>query len=42
MKLKIDKQQPLTLMFDGERLSPLDVIADSEIEDMDCIEVLFK
>jgi hypothetical protein len=29
-------------MFDGERLKPMDVVADSEIEDMDTIEVLFK
>lgn len=41
-RLNIDKQQPITLMFDGERLVPLDIIADSEVEDMDCIEVLFK
>jgi hypothetical protein len=29
-------------MFDGERLEPTDVIADSEIEDMDVIEVHIK
>lgn len=41
-KLKIPKQQPITLTFDGERLSPLDTVADAEIEDMDSIEVQFK
>ncbi|CAO2649127.1 Nn.00g100760.m01.CDS01 [Neocucurbitaria sp. VM-36] len=41
-KLKIDKNQPLTLTFDGDRLSPLDTVADTEIEDMDAVEVLFK
>ncbi|KAH9860676.1 hypothetical protein J1614_012008 [Plenodomus biglobosus] len=41
-KLKISKQQPITLTFDGERLSPLDTVADAEIEDMDSIEVQFK
>ncbi|OAL53163.1 hypothetical protein IQ07DRAFT_585105 [Pyrenochaeta sp. DS3sAY3a] len=41
-KFKIGDGQPLTLMFDGERLSPLDCIADSDIEDQDCLEVLFK
>jgi hypothetical protein len=29
-------------MFDGERLMPLDTVADTDIEDMDAIEVLFK
>ena len=29
-------------MFDNERLSPLDTVADSEIEDLDSIEVHFK
>jgi hypothetical protein len=29
-------------MFDGERLMPLDTVADSEIEDLDAIEILFK
>ncbi|KAF1845809.1 uncharacterized protein K460DRAFT_417004 [Cucurbitaria berberidis CBS 394.84] len=41
-KREIDKNQPLTLTFDGDRLSPLDIVADSEIEDMDGIEVHFK
>jgi hypothetical protein len=34
--------QPLTLMFDGERLSPLDSVDSMDIEDEDSIEVLFK
>jgi hypothetical protein len=29
-------------MFDGERLSPMDAIVDSEVEDMDSIDVLLK
>lgn len=39
---KIAQTQPLTLMFDGERLSPMDIIADSDLEDMDSIDVLLK
>lgn len=39
---KIVQTQPLTLMFDGERLSPMDKIEDSELEDMDSIDVLLK
>ncbi|KAL1654910.1 hypothetical protein SLS61_002659 [Didymella pomorum] len=39
---KIVRTQPLTLMFDGERLSPMDKISDSELEDMDSIDVLLK
>ncbi|EUC45773.1 hypothetical protein COCMIDRAFT_94669 [Bipolaris oryzae ATCC 44560] len=38
----IDKNQPITLMFDGDRLMPLDTVADYEMEDKDGIEVLFK
>jgi hypothetical protein len=38
----IDKSQTITLMFDGERLSPLDTVEDAGIEDQDVIEVLFK
>ncbi|KAH8726290.1 ubiquitin-2 like Rad60 SUMO-like-domain-containing protein [Phaeosphaeriaceae sp. PMI808] len=38
----IDPSQPVTLMFDGDRLPPLITIADSEIEDMDSIDILFK
>lgn len=41
-KLKVPQEQPITLMFDNERLSPLDTVADSEIEDLDSIEVHFK
>lgn len=29
-------------MFDGDRLAPLDTIADSEVEDMDSIDVVFN
>lgn len=29
-------------MFDGDRLVPMDTIAESDIEDMDSIDVLFK
>jgi hypothetical protein len=39
---KIVQTQPLTLMFDGERLSPMDIISSSELEDMDSIDVLLK
>ncbi|XP_014552286.1 hypothetical protein COCVIDRAFT_41534 [Bipolaris victoriae FI3] len=38
----VDKNQPITLMFDGDRLMPLDTVADYEMEDRDGIEVLFK
>ncbi|KAJ5064710.1 ubiquitin-2 like Rad60 SUMO-like-domain-containing protein [Bipolaris maydis] len=38
----IDKSQPITLMFDGDRLMPMDTVADYEMEDRDGIEVLFK
>ncbi|KAF2031756.1 hypothetical protein EK21DRAFT_62513 [Setomelanomma holmii] len=38
----VPKSQPITLMFDGDRLAPMDTIADSEVEDMDSIDVLFK
>ncbi|CBX90454.1 hypothetical protein IAQ61_001959 [Plenodomus lingam] len=41
-KLKIQKDQPVTLYFDGERLSPLDTVADAGIEDLDSIEVRLK
>ncbi|KAI8935771.1 hypothetical protein NX059_007291 [Plenodomus lindquistii] len=40
-KNKVPKEQPVTLTFDGERLSPLDTVADADIEDMDAIDVLF-
>lgn len=38
----IAKTQPLTLMFDGDRLSPMDTVQDTELEDMDAIDVLLK
>jgi hypothetical protein len=38
----IDESQPVTLIFDGERLVPMDVIADSDLEDMDSIDVVFR
>jgi hypothetical protein len=38
----IEPAQPITLMFDGERLVPMDTIAESEVEDLDSIDVLFK
>ncbi|KAJ4987209.1 hypothetical protein SVAN01_07361 [Stagonosporopsis vannaccii] len=38
----IARSQPLTLMFDGDRLSPLDIVQDTELEDMDAIDVLLK
>lgn len=38
----IDESQPITLMFDGDRLVPMDTVAETEIEDMDSIDVLFK
>tara|TARA_R110002003_G_scaffold110_2_gene9242 strand:- start:11657 stop:12514 length:858 start_codon:yes stop_codon:yes gene_type:complete len=38
----VPKSQPITLMFDGDRLAPMDTVADSEVEDMDSIDVLFK
>ncbi|KAH7402109.1 ubiquitin-2 like Rad60 SUMO-like-domain-containing protein [Phaeosphaeria sp. MPI-PUGE-AT-0046c] len=38
----VDESQPITLMFDGDRLVPMDTIAESEVEDMDSIDVLFK
>ena len=38
----IAKTQPVTLMFDGERLSPMDTVQDTELEDMDALDVLLK
>ncbi|KAF1964992.1 hypothetical protein BU23DRAFT_575202 [Bimuria novae-zelandiae CBS 107.79] len=38
----IPQEQSVTLMFDGERLKTIDTIADTEIEDMDAIEVHLK
>ncbi|KAF1942700.1 hypothetical protein EJ02DRAFT_421887 [Clathrospora elynae] len=42
LKAKVDKSQPITLMFDGERLLPMDEVSSQDFEDMDVIEVLFK
>lgn len=39
---RIAKTQPLTLMFDGDRLSPMDTVQDIELEDLDSIDVLLK
>ncbi|KAF2733732.1 hypothetical protein EJ04DRAFT_266879 [Polyplosphaeria fusca] len=41
-KHRIPEEQPVSLFFDGARLKPMESIADSEIEDMDTIEVHFK
>lgn len=41
-KRNVEKTQPLTLMFDGDRLSPMDTVQDVELEDMDGIDVMFK
>ncbi|KAF1954009.1 hypothetical protein CC80DRAFT_494248 [Byssothecium circinans] len=38
----VPAEQPITLMADGERLKPMDVIGDYDIEDNDSIEVHFK
>ena len=39
---KISRSQPVTLMFDGDRLSPMDIVQDSELEDMDSVDVMLK
>jgi hypothetical protein len=41
-KRNVDKAQPLTLMFDGDRLSPMDTVQDVDLEDMDAIDVMLK
>lgn len=41
-KLGIADTQPITLMFDGERLRPMDTVEDADIDDMDVIEVHLK
>ncbi|XPT02212.1 hypothetical protein M3J09_011333 [Ascochyta lentis] len=41
-KRNISKTQPVTLMFDGERLSPMDTVQDTELEDMDAVDVMLK
>ncbi|CAI6341574.1 unnamed protein product [Periconia digitata] len=38
----IPAEQPITLMIDDERLKPMDVISDYEIEDNDTIDVYLK
>ncbi|KAF2644279.1 hypothetical protein P280DRAFT_466934 [Massarina eburnea CBS 473.64] len=38
----ISADQPITLMFDDERLKPMDVVSDYDIEDEDSIDVYFK
>lgn len=40
--MKIPQAQPVTLMFDGDRLKPMDTVSDADIDDMDVIEVHFK
>lgn len=40
MEVGLDKE--VTLSFDGEELHPEQIIQDSEIEDMDSIEVSIK
>ncbi|KAF9730470.1 hypothetical protein PMIN02_002020 [Paraphaeosphaeria minitans] len=42
MAMKIPKEQAVTLMFDGDRLKPMDTVADIDVDDMDAIEVHFK
>ncbi|CAN9369299.1 hypothetical protein CC77DRAFT_1040136 [Alternaria alternata] len=41
---KIDKNQPVTLMFDGDRMMPLDTVADYDVDEEETcmIEVLLK
>ncbi|KAI4935453.1 uncharacterized protein J4E92_002742 [Alternaria infectoria] len=39
---KIDKSQPITLMFDGERLMPMDTVEECDLDDKCMVEVLFK
>jgi hypothetical protein len=41
-RMGVAESQPITLMFDGDRLAPLDTIADSEVEDMDSIDVVLN
>lgn len=38
----IPKTQPVTLMFDGDRLPPMDTVQDTELEDLDAIDVMLK
>ena len=39
---KIDKSQPITLMFDGERLMPMATVEECDLDDKCMVEVLFK
>lgn len=39
---RVSPDTRVTLVFDGEALSPDDVVQDADIEDMDCIEVHVK
>ncbi|PVH95998.1 hypothetical protein DM02DRAFT_617505 [Periconia macrospinosa] len=39
---EVPPDQPITLMFDDERLKPMDVISDYDIEDNDTVDVYFK
>lgn len=38
----IPPDQPITLMFDGDRLRPMDTVQDAGPEDMESLEVYFK
>jgi len=40
--MNIPKDTPVTLMFDGDRLRPMDTMVDADIGDEDSIEVHFK
>jgi len=35
----MSQETKLTLMFDGDKLDPSQEVKETEIEDMDCIEV---
>lgn len=39
---KIDSNKEVYLLFDGERLDPSTLIADTELSDMDNIEVYVR
>ena len=39
---KIDSDQDLVLTFDGETIEPEDSISQTEVEDMDNLEVHFR
>lgn len=32
----------ITILFDGDRLKPMDTIGETEIEDMDALDVVFN